>query len=405
MNESPMNEIPTTDHGVPALPLATSSWDEKEHAALQRVIASGRFTMGAAVREFESDFATFFGAKHAVMVNSGSSANLIAVAAAVIDPAIDLAAGDEVIVPAVSWATTYYPLSQYGLTLKFVDIDLGTLNMDLDRVEQAIGPRTKAVLAVNLLGNPVDYTRLRAICDAHGLLLIEDNCESMGATLDGKYAGTFGTMGTFSTFYSHHISTMEGGVIVTDDDYLHQAMISLRAHGWTRELADDNLIYPKTGDAFDDLFRFALPGYNVRPLELSGALGVEQLKRLPSIIAGRRANALAFVERFSGRDDLSLQVETGESSWFGFAFILQGRLAGKRREVVAALNSATIESRPIVTGNFVRNPVLSYLRHAEPGPLPHADKLHDDGLFVGNHHFPIIDKLDLLKNVIDSVAT
>lgn len=400
MNESPMNA-----DSAPALPLATSTWDEKEYAALQRVIASGRFTMGPAVKEFERDFAEFFGAKHAVMVNSGSSANLIAIAAAVINPAIDLTAGDEVIVPAVSWATTYYPLAQYGLTLRFVDIDPGTLNLDLDAVERAIGPRTKAVLAVNLLGNPVDYVRLRAICDAHGLLLIEDNCESMGATLGGKFAGTFGTMGTFSSFFSHHISTMEGGLIVTDDDYLYQAMISLRAHGWTRELADDNLIHPKTGDVFDDLFRFVLPGYNVRPLEMSGALGVEQLRKLPALVEGRRANAVDFVERFSGRDDLSIQVETGQSSWFGFAFILRGRLAGKRREVVAALTEATIESRPIVTGNFVRNPVLSYLTHAEPGPLPNADKLHDDGLFVGNHHFPIIDKLELLERVIDSVAT
>ncbi len=388
---------------TPALPLATSTWDDKEFAALQRVIESGRFTMGPAVKEFEQRFAEFFGSKYSVMVNSGSSANLIAVAAAVINPAIDLNRGDEVIVPAVSWATTYYPVSQYGLTLKFVDISLETLNMDLDAVEKAIGPRTKAVLAVNLLGNPVDYNRLRAICDAHGLLLIEDNCESMGATLDGKHAGTFGAMGTFSSFFSHHISTMEGGLIVTDDDYLYQAMISMRAHGWTRELADDNLIHPKTGDAFDDLFRFALPGYNVRPLEMSGALGLEQLKKLPSIVEGRRSNAVDFVERFGGRDDLSIQVETGSSSWFGFAFILRGRLAGKRREVVAALTEATIESRPIVTGNFVRNPVLSYLEHAEPGALPNADTVHDDGLFVGNHHYPIPEKLDLLERVIDSV--
>ena len=392
-----------TEPTAPALPLATSTWDENEYSALERVIASGRFTMGPAVQRFEQDFAAFVGAEHAVMVNSGSSANLIAIAAAVLNPALDLNAGDEVIVPAVSWATTYYPLSQYGLTLKFVDISLETLNMDLDAVEKAIGPRTKAVLAVNLLGNPVDYERLRAICDTSGLLLIEDNCESLGATLGGRQAGTFGVMGTYSSFFSHHISTMEGGLIVTDDLYLYQAMTSLRAHGWTRELPDDNLIHPKTGDAFDDHFRFALPGYNVRPLEMSGALGIEQVKKLPSIIAGRRSNAVDFVQRFSGRDDLSIQQETGESSWFGFAFVLKGRLAGKRREVVAALTEAAIESRPIVTGNFVRNPVLSHLAHADPGALPNADKVHDDGLFVGNHHYPISDKLELLERVIDSV--
>ncbi len=359
--------------------------------------------MGPAVKQFESEFAAHFGAKHAVMVNSGSSANLIAIAAAVIDPELDLSPGDEVIVPAVSWATTYYPLSQYGLTLKFVDIDIDTLNMDLDEVEKAIGPRTKAVLAVSLLGNPVDFIRLAELCERHSLLLIEDNCESMGATLDGKATGTFGVMGTFSSFFSHHISTMEGGIILTDNEYLYQAMVSMRAHGWTRELADDNLVHPKTGDAFDDLFRFVLPGYNVRPVEMSGALGTEQLKKLPAIVAGRRANAEAFVAEFSGRDDVRLQSETGESSWFGFSFILEGRLAGRRRDVVAAFGKAGIECRPIVTGNFTRNPVLEHLDYVPLGPLPNADKLHVDGLFVGNHHYPIREQLAFLQEALDSV--
>jgi CDP-6-deoxy-D-xylo-4-hexulose-3-dehydrase len=385
------------------LPLATSTWDDDEYAALDRVIQSGRFTMGPAVRSYEAEFAGHFGTKYAVMVNSGSSANLIAVAAAVINPGIDLNPGDEVIVPAVSWATTYYPLTQHGLTLKFVDIDIDTLNFDLDEVEKAIGPKTKAVLAVNLLGNPVDYVRLTAICEAHSLLLIEDNCESMGATLGGKAAGTFGSLGTFSSFFSHHISTMEGGMIVTDDDYLYQAMVSMRSHGWTRELADENLIYPKSGDAFEDLFRFVLPGYNVRPLEMSGALGTEQLKKLSAIVAGRRANAALFLAEFSGRDNLRLQRETGESSWFGFSLILEGNLAGRRRDVVAALTAAGIETRPIVTGNFTRNPVLKHLAYAPLTPLPNADKLHDDGLFVGNHHYPIESQLAILDEALASV--
>ena len=393
-----MNEIASR-----GLPLATSTWDEKEYAALQRVINSGRFTMGPAVKAFEEQFAGHFGAKHAVMVNSGSSANLLAIAAAVVNPDIDLREGDEVIVPAVSWATTYYPVSQYGLVLKFVDINAHTLNFDLDQVSRAIGPRTKAVLAVNLLGNPVDFVRLRELCDVHGLLLIEDNAESMGATLDGKAAGTFGAMGTFSSFFSHHISTMEGGLVLTDDKYLYQAMVSMRAHGWTRELPADNLIAKKTGEPFDDLFRFALPGYNLRPLEMSGALGLEQLAKLPSIIAGRRENAVNFVDRFANREGFSIQSETGQSSWFGFAFVLRGPLAGRRRDVVAALGHANIESRPIVAGNFVRNPVLSHLRYVEPGALPVADLIHDEGFFVGNHHHPIPEQLELLDEVLSSV--
>jgi CDP-6-deoxy-D-xylo-4-hexulose-3-dehydrase len=384
-------------------PLATSSWDAAEYDALQAVIASGRFTMGPLVAQFERDFAAAFGSKFGVMVNSGSSANLLAVAAAVLDPRSDLNAGDEVIVPAVSWATTYYPLQQYGLTLKFVDIDIDTLNIDLDLLEAAIGPKTKAVFAVNLLGNPNDFARLQAIADEHGLIILEDNCESLGATFEGKAAGTFGAMGTFSAFFSHHISTMEGGVILTDDEQLRQMLVSLRAHGWTRELPDTNLVHNKSGDRFDDLFRFVLPGYNVRPLEMSGALGIEQTKKIPSLIAGRRENAAYFTERMAQVEGIRIQREVGESSWFGFSLVLEGRYAGRRSEVVDALTAAHIDSRPIVAGNFTRNPVMRYLDAVVPESLPAADKIHDDGLFVGNHHFPVLSGIDLLVETLESV--
>lgn len=381
-------------------PLATSSWDDKEYAALHSVIESGRFTMGPLVAQFEREFADAMGSKFATMVNSGSSANLLAIAAAVLDPRSDLNPGDEVLVPAVSWATTYYPLSQYGLILKFVDIDVDTLNMDLDLAEAAIGPKTKAIFAVNLLGNPNDFSRLQALADTHDLLLFEDNCESLGATFEGKAAGTFGQMGTFSAFFSHHISTMEGGLIVTDDEQLHQMLTSLRAHGWTRELPEENFVHHKSGDMFDDLFRFVLPGYNVRPLEMSGALGIEQLKKVPSLIEGRRGNAQYFVSLFSDLEGVRIQRETGTSSWFGFSLVLEGSLAGRRNEVVAALREVDVESRPIVAGNFTRNPVMQYLKSIVPDELPAANKIHEDGLFVGNHHYPVHGGIDLLYRTI-----
>jgi len=384
-------------------PLATSSWDDAEYDALQRVIASGRFTMGPLVAQFESAFASTFGARFGVMVNSGSSANLLAVAAAVLDPRIDLSAGDEVIVPAVSWATTYYPLSQYGLTLRFVDIDVDTLNMDLDQIEQAIGPTTKAIFAVNLLGNPNDFARLTKIAAANDLVLLEDNCESLGARNDNRYAGTVGLMGTFSAFFSHHISTMEGGVIVTDDEQLRQELVSLRAHGWTRELPEENFVHNKSGDLFDDLFRFVLPGYNVRPLEMSGALGIEQLAKVPALIAGRRDNAAYFLESLGGIEHVRLQKETGESSWFGFSLVLEGALAGRRAEVARALSATGIEVRPIVAGNFTANPVMRYLNAVVPDSLPGAEKIAADGLFVGNHHYPIHSEIDLLRDTITSI--
>lgn len=385
-------------------PLATTTWDSKELQALQEVIDSGRFTMGSKVKQFEEEFAAYFGSKYAVMVNSGSSANLIALAAAVEHPDLNLNPGDEVIVPAVSWATTYYPVQQLGLRLVFVDIDPDTLNLDTNKLKEAITPRTRAIFAVNLLGNPAPLKELVEIATERNLVLLEDNCESMGATIDGKFAGTFGLAGTFSTFFSHHISTMEGGMIVTDDLFMYQAMTSLRAHGWTRELPDDNLVFNKTGDKFDDLFRFVLPGYNVRPLEMSGALGLTQLEKVPSIISGRQENGAYFQKIFADHPNIGIQKINGNSSWFGFSLIFKGALRGRRKEIVAALSEAGIECRPIVAGNFTRNPVMKKLNATVPNELPGADLAHFDGLFVGNHHYPIHDEIDFLKKTIDEFA-
>ena len=166
--------------------------------------------------------------------------------------------GDEVIVPAVSWSTTYYPVNQVGARLKFVDIDSETLNINVSEIERAINPNTKALFIVNLLGNPAEWNQIKEIADRHDLLILEDNCESLGATFNGKKTGTFGVGGTFSTFFSHHISTMEGGVVVTDDEALFHTLKSIRAHGWTRDLPDKNYVHNKSGSKWDDLYRFVL---------------------------------------------------------------------------------------------------------------------------------------------------
>ena len=382
-------------------PLASTTWDDAEHQALARVIASGRFTMGAEVRAYEEAFARHFGSRYAVMTSSGSAANLLAIASAFWHPDLGWRQGDEVIVPAVSWSTTYFPVSQAGLKLRFVDIDPATLNIDLDKLEAAITPRTRAVFAVNLLGNPVDAVRLREICDRNGIVLTEDNCESMGATLGGRQAGTFGLFGTFSSFFSHHICTMEGGMVVTDDRKLHDTMLSMRAHGWTRDLPADTHL-PLDPDPFVRQFRFVLPGYNLRPLELEGALGIPQLEKLPGFIARRRANAEIFRQAFDGLDCVRIQTETGASSWFGLT--LTGRLAGRRPDLVAALRDAGIECRPIVTGNFLANPVIDKLDHARSGTFEAAEDVDVNGLFTGNHHYPIPDQIGRLREVVQSVA-
>ncbi len=383
-------------------PLATSTWDEAELAAIQRVIASDRYTMGDHVAEFERQFAAHIGSNYAVMVNSGSSANLIMVAALHYssNPKLKLNRGDEVIVPAVSWSTTYYPLYQYGLRLKFVDIDKETLNYDIATLADAVTDKTRAIMVVNLLGNPNDFAAIDKVIDGRNIVLMEDNCESMGATYKGQQTGTFGVVGSFSSFFSHHISTMEGGLILTDDEELYHIMLSLRAHGWTRDLPKFNrLTGEKSDDPFEESFRFVLPGYNVRPLEMSGALGIEQLKKLPAIVSGRRTNAAIFQQRMQGHPKFIIQKEIGESSWFGFSLIVRAELGLNRADIVRDMVAAGFECRPIVAGNFAKNKVVSYFDHEIHGELRNANYVDQNGLFVGNHHYPIQDTIEALANI------
>lgn len=379
-------------------PLAVNTWGPEENDAIRAVLDSGRITMGERVRTFEGAFADRFGSRHAVFVNSGSSANLLLVAALAMRGERPLQRGDQVIVPAVSWATTYYPWAQYGVELRFVDVDPATFNLDADQVERAITDRTRAVMAVNLLGAPCDFTHLSSLCAAHDLVLVEDNCESMGATVDGRETGTFGAMGSFSTFFSHHISTGEGGVVVTDDDELRDLLVSLRAHGWTRDLGDSNHVIAKTDDPFYESFRFVLPGYNLRPTEFAAAAGIEQLKKFDGFLAGRRANAERFVPLFADLPGARAQQHGSGSSWFGFAFVLDD--PSRRGAVVTALRENGVEVRPIVAGNFLENPVIERLPHSAVGDMPVARALHAGGFFVGNHHFPIGEELGFLRELL-----
>jgi CDP-6-deoxy-D-xylo-4-hexulose-3-dehydrase len=383
--------------------LAADTWDQREIDAIQEVIAGGRYTMGPRVKQFENEFAQTFGVNHAVMVNSGSSANLLMIASLVLDDRYDLNPGDEVIVPAVSWSTTYFPLAQYGLKAIFVDIDLDTLNIDPSKVAKAITPRTKAILAVNLLGNSCDYYALLDLANEFNLILLEDNCESLGATWEGRYLGTIGTMGTFSFFFSHHMQTMEGGMIVTNDDQTAQYLRSLRAHGWIRDLPNENSIYNKSGDPFEDSFKFVLPGYCLRPLEMSGAVGSVQLSKMPSMVEQRRLNSKVFNQEIGSIPDVITQMEIGKSSWFGFSIVLRGKLEGRRKEVLTLLTEAGVETRPIVAGNFTKNPVIKYIPHEISGELTNADYIDQNGFFIGNDSRPLDKELKAVSEILRNI--
>lgn len=373
--------------------LATPTWGKEEKEEAIKVIQSEMCTMGKKTLEFEKKFANYTGSKYAVFSNSGSSANLLALTALMYRKhGQKLNPGDEILVPAVSWSTTYYPIHQNNLSMRFVDVNLNTLNIDENKIESAITPKTKAILAVNLLGNPCNFDKINEICKKYNLLLIEDNCESMGATYKNKQTGTFGIIGTFSSFFSHHICTIEGGMCVTDDEELYQIMISLRAHGWTRGLPDQNFICNKTGDPFEDSFKFILPGYNLRPNEIYAAIGIMQLNKLNKFINEREINYNIFKDmlynynyNLINKIKIQQKTENSKPSWFGFSIILNNELSGKRKQITDYLIKNGIECRPIVAGNFAKNPVIQHMNYSIHDTLENAEKIDKDGLFIGNN--------------------
>ena len=379
--------------------LASDTWGKEEIEAIQKVIQSGRYTMGPFVKQYEKEFSDYFGCADAVMVNSGSSANLLAIALL----SVKYGLKGDIIVPAVSWSTTFFPVHQYGFKLNFVDIDRDTLNIDVNKIEKAITPNTSAIFAVNLLGNSNDFNKLKQICDKHKLVLIEDNCESLGAKFENKHTGTIGQLGTFSFFFSHHLQTMEGGMIAVQNKEDADFLRSLRAHGWIRDLPNENNIYNKTGDNFKDSFTFVTPGYCVRPLEMSGAIGSVQLKKWPDMREKRLKNAEYFKERFKDLKGVRIQKEIGESSWFGFSIVLEGHLEGKREQVIKILTENKVETRPIVAGNFMKNPVIEYINYIDNYDYENADYIHNNGFFIGNDITDLKNNLNNVYNLIKGI--
>jgi CDP-6-deoxy-D-xylo-4-hexulose-3-dehydrase len=381
-----------------AWPLATSTWGKEEKAALYEVIESDNYTMGDRVAQFEREFADFVGSPYAVMVNSGSSANLLmAQAIKWLRPQI---AYPEIVVPAVGWATSYFPFADLG-ALRFVDIDSQTLNYDMSALRSVVSDQTRAIVAVNLLGNPNDVEAIRSLVP--NAIVVEDNCESLGATFRGKQAGTFGAMGSYSFFFSHHCSTMEGGMVVTADEELYHGLLSLRSHGWTRHLPTENRICVKSPNLFEESFRFVLPGFNVRPGEMNAAAGSVQLVKLPGFISQRQKNARAFQRLMIDYPEIRTQKEVGRSSWFGFSLIVEPWAHFGRQELLTALTGQGIETRPIVAGNFLRQDVMKRIPICGSLKCPVADEVHDRGLMIGNNPVDMQEGLAALGRALESL--
>lgn len=373
--------------------LMEDSFREEEFNAAMDCLRSGQYTQGKLVEEFEQKFAQWNGSKYAVMVNSGSSANLLI--AFMLKHRFGLEDGDEVIVPCVTWPTTIYPLIQKNLVPVFCEVD-ESFNLDPDSLNRMLGPKTKAVFLVHLLGQPAKIEEIRQICEKNNLLLIEDCCESLGAVYQGKKVGNFGKMGSFSFYFGHHMTTIEGGMIVTDDEEIHDLLKSARSHGWVRGSQRQNL-YPQYENKD---FLFDMLGYNLRSTNLNAAIGLVQLAKLDESIKIRIENHRYFLEKVNPLRLKLQQITFDETTSFCFAILFGSK--AERDYILRNISTKEIESRPMVAGNLLKQPVFQSfdVQKMRADRTPLADEIHDCGIYLPNNQFMTKEKIDYM---IDSI--
>lgn len=391
---------PTYDH-----PTAFSLWGEEEQAAIARVVASGRFTMGEEVEAFEKEFADAHHRKYAIMVNSGSSANLVAVAAMMNHPTRPLhgprhgggyrfderghgvangpadVTADRAIVPALAWSTTYAPLVQNGLDLLLADVD------ETWNARPIWREMTRLIVICSILGNPCYGAEWRYVANDLEAFILEDNCESFWAMYppsgnEQRRCGNYGTISTFSFFYSHQISAIEGGMILTDDSELDRLCRMLRAHGWSRDVAPP--------ESFESEYDFRVFGYNVRPVELHAAIAREQLRKADQFRQLRMINAHWFHEAVKLAElPLDLPAWRGQPNPFGLHFLC--KTSEDRARLVKALRANGVDCRLPTGGSFRRHAYGARWRNQR---TPEADAIHDRGLFLGNAPFDISNRIE-----------
>lgn len=363
-------------------------------------LLSGRITMSKITKKFEQKFANYIGSKHALMVNSGSSANLLAFFSSV-NPRNKnkLRQNDECLIPAICWSTSLWPIVQAGLKPKFVDVELNSFNLDLNKLEKKITSKTKAIMAVHVLGNSAKMSELMRIVKKYNLTLIEDTCESLGSTYNGKYLGTFGKFGSYSFYVSHQLIAGEGGMLVCNNSEDYKIAHTLRAHGWDRGLKKKQ----------NTEFNFINSGFNLRPLDLTAAIGLSQLKRLKQSIKTRTYNRNKIINSILNSEKWNNQLsflepqEKLKPSWFGIPILLNKRLIKFKRQYLKQLNNNGIETRPIISGNFLNQPSIDlYKLNNKKEKFPIAQDIENRGFFIGLHTKRIEEKeiIKLTNNLL-----
>lgn len=402
----------------PPYRLAADTFGDDELSAAKAVLDSGQLTMSRQVKTFEEEFAEWIGVQHAVMVNSGSSANLLLIDALQRSSrgGALLRAGDEVIVPGLAWPTTVWPIAQLGLIPVFADVDPVTLAIDLDSARSVIGPRTRAMFLIHPLGRAVDLSAYARFCEANELTLIEDACEALGAYWQHSHVGTVGIAGSFSFYFSHHISTVEGGMMVTNDPKLADDLRGLRAHGWVRDRSDAEAWKSEFSD-FDPRFLFVSVGYNVRPTEIQAAMGRVQLRRLDEMLEARELLAARVCEWLSkavpwleliGRDTFPEGMPTERTrranSWMTLPFRVRQGAPVDRDAVVRYLEGHGVETRPIIAGNLARHPAARTVAHRHAEEMPISDAVLRDTFMIGCHPVPVPGSLATLEAALAGLA-
>lgn len=393
------------------LPLTSNTFGDEEIAAALEALVRGPMTMGPRVAQFERAFAESHGAVDAVFCNSGSSANLLAMAVlARPQSATDgpvLLPGDEVIVPAVTWSTTLWPVAQMGAVPVLADVDPATLNVTVESVERAIGPQTKGVFVAHILGNPAPIEAIADLCRQRGLFLAEDVCESLDAETDsGKKCGTLGRFGTYSFYFSHHMCTTEGGMVLCQDPLDGDRLRIQRAHGWTRNLPDASkaryeALYPDV----DPRFLFVDSGYNLRGTDVQAAIGLVQLRRRLEFLQRRREVGALWGAARDRHPDVFVPMSFAKgASHFAFPLVIRPELALRRQELAQYLEGNSVENRPLVAGNLSRQPALRHIPHRIAGPLVGADLIHERAMYVGIHPNLADSDVAVLVDAIDGFA-
>jgi CDP-6-deoxy-D-xylo-4-hexulose-3-dehydrase len=364
-------------------PLSMASYGVEEILEALDSMCSFRTSMWEKTGEFERSFTNYQNCSEAVMVNSGSSADLLLSFLLVSPPAPKLRKGDEILIPAVTWPTQVWSPMMAGLKVRLVDIDPDTLNVSPEDLERKLTPSSRAIFLVHLLGNPCDMGRILEIAKRRNLILLEDCCEALGSEWDGVKVGNFGLGAAFSFFFSHHITTMEGGMITTNDPELADRLRILRAHGWLRNV--DSGRYPVQDGETDPRYSFVNWGFNLRPTELQAGFGLQQLAKLPEFTERRGKLASRFFSYIDGTRFLSRPAVSarGRPVWMALPILLKECAPFRRSDLTSYLESSGVETRPIVAGNLMRQPAARLFGDLGAGAFPGADVVHDRGFYVG----------------------